>query len=179
MSAAETLELPIMAATLEKILMYLPNVMASMFILLFGLFLANKVNRMIQNSAENMNIEFGEYLGKIVYFFVLIITFSLAIGQLQIELTLLNQAASIILVAVGIALAISLGLGSKELSSLVISGSYIKDMYKEGDIITIDGVTGKIVSLNTTKVIIETEEKLEISISNNRLLNEKVTKVKN
>lgn len=178
MSAAETLELNIMAGFFESILTYLPNIIVAMLILLFGLFIANKVNKMIINNAIDMNIDYGEYLGKMVYFFIIVISFSLAIGQLQIEITLLNQVASIILVAIGLALAISLGLGSKELSSHAIAGSYIKDIYKIGDHISIDEIEGEIIQLHTTKVIIKTKDESEISISNIKLLNEKVTKIK-
>ncbi|MBU0720199.1 mechanosensitive ion channel [bacterium] len=176
MSAVEALNMKIMADALKSILLYLPNIIASIFVLMFGFFIANNAKSVVSKSASGMNIEFSDSLGKLVYGLVAVISVSLAIGQLDIETTLLNQAASIILIAIGTALALSLGLGTKELSSIILAGNYVRDIYNVGDTITVDGLSGEILSIGTTKTILITKENKEVSISNDVILKSNITK---
>lgn len=176
MSAAEALKMDIMADALKSILLYLPNVLAAVFVLMFGFFIANSAKLVVSKGAEGMNIEFSDALGKIIYFIIAIITLSLAIGQLDIETELLNQVASIIIIAIGAALALSLGLGTKELSSLIIAGNYVRDIYRVGDTLSIDDVSGEILAIGTTKTVIKTSENKEISIANDTILKSKTIK---
>lgn len=176
MSAAEALNMEIMAEALKSILLYLPNVIASIFVLMFGFILANTAKTIVSKSALEMNIDFADTLGKMIYFIIAIISVSLSISQLNIETGLLNQVASIILIAIGVALALSLGLGTKELSGLIISGNYIRDIYNTGDYIILGDIEGKIISIGTTKTIIKTEDNEEVSISNDTMLKSNIVK---
>jgi small-conductance mechanosensitive channel len=176
MSSAEALHMQIMADALKSILLYLPNVIASIFVLIFGFMIANSAKSIITKSADGMNLDFSVALGKVIYALVAVITVSLAIGQLEINTDLLNQAASIILIAIGVALALSLGLGTKGLSSLIISGNYIRDIYKTGDKIKVAGISGEILSIGAVKTIIKTDDDKEVAISNEVILNSNTTK---
>jgi small-conductance mechanosensitive channel len=176
MSAAEALKMDIMADALKSILLYLPNILAAVFVLIFGFFMASSAKLVVSKGADGMNIEFSDALGKITYFLIAIITLSLAIGQLEIETALLNQVASIIIIAIGAALALSLGLGTKELSSLILAGNYVRDIYKVGDTLSIDDVSGEILTIGTTKTVIKTSENKEISIANDIILKSKTIK---
>jgi len=177
MSAAEILKMSILADAFQSILLYLPHIFGSIFVLMFGFFIANHAKHFVQKSASSMNIEFSDALGKVVYLGIAIITLSLAINQLAIETELLNQAISIILGAIGVALALSLGLGTKEISTLIISGNYLRDIYSVGERVVVDDIEGEILSIGTTKTIIKTEQNQEVSISNSYLLNAKAVKL--
>ncbi|MBD3824422.1 MAG: hypothetical protein IE916_07945 [Epsilonproteobacteria bacterium] len=152
MSAVEVLGMSVMAEAIKSIMLYLPNILAAIFILMFGIFIANSAKALIVQGADEMNIEFSHALGKIIYLIIAVISLSLAIGQLEIGTELLNQVASIILIAVGVALALSLGLGTKELSGLIISGNYVRDLYNPGDKITVGEVSGEVVAVGATKL---------------------------
>lgn len=177
MSAAEVLKMSILADAFQSILLYLPHVFGAIFVLMFGFFIANNAKILVQKSASSMNIDFSDALGKVVYIGIAIITLSLAINQLAIETELLNQAISIVLLAVGVALALSLGLGTKEISTLIISGNYLRDIYSVGEKILVDEIEGEILSIGTTKTIIKTEDNKEVSISNSYLLTTKAIKL--
>ena len=176
MSAAEVLHLAVMADALKAILLYLPNVVATLFVLLFGFYIANVIQQAATESAKGMNIDFAEPLGKTVYGIIAVITVSLGIGQLGIETELLNMAAGILFIAFGAALALSLGLGTKELSAQVIAGSYLRELYRPGEHIAVDEIEGTLVKVGTTKSIIETDAGKEISISNDYLIKTRVVK---
>lgn len=170
MSAAEVLHLSVLAHVLQSALMYLPNIVGAIFILMFGLFIASSTKSILIKSASSMNIDFAELLGKLISVVISIITISLAINQLEIQTELLNQAVSITLLAIGVALALSLGLGTKDISTSIIAGNYLREIYNPADTLEIGDISGKIITIGTTKTIIETQEKKEISISNTHLL---------
>lgn len=176
MSAAEMLNLNVMADALKVILLYLPNIFAALVVLLFGFYIANIAQNVITEGAKGMNIDFAVPLGKTAYVVIAIISMSLGIAQLGIETYLLNEVAGILLIAVAASLALSVGLGTRELSSQIVAGTYVRDLYKTGDRIEVDGIKGIVKSVGTAKTVIATDNGQEVSLSNEELLKSKVIK---
>ena len=81
-SASESLGLARVSSTLDAITLYLPKVVGAALILLGGLLLSHLVNGVVRGTAESMGMEYASGLGRFVQGLLVIITVSLAIGQL-------------------------------------------------------------------------------------------------
>lgn len=174
MSASDTLGLDIVSKAFRTIMLYIPNILASILILLFGFLMANVSQSNIRK--RSLDTPALIIVANLVYMIIAVVTLSLAINQLEIETDLLNEVVSIILMSIGVALALSLGLGTRDVASDVISGSYIKELYHVGDKIEVDGINGAIVQIGNIKTTIEVEENKHITISNHDMLKHKVVK---
>lgn len=175
-SAAETLGLGRVSATLDAFTLYLPKVFGAALILLAGLLLSHLANGVVKGAAEGMGIDYAAGVGRFVQGLLVIITVSLVIGQLQIETALLNTVIAIVLVSFGAAAALALGLGSRELVAEIIAGVYVREIYTVGDRIRVDELEGVIEEIGTVKTQLLTDEGQIVSVSNRSLINRQVSR---
>lgn len=174
-SAAETLGLERVSATLDMLALYLPKMFAAALVLLAGVLLAQLLNSMVKGAAEGVRLEYAAGLGRIVQGMVIIISVSVAIGQLEIKAELLNYVVVIVLLTIGLASALSLGLASKGIAGQIIAGIYVRELYELGQYIQIDGVEGRIEEMGTVKTILVNDTGEWLYIANRVLLEQKVT----
>jgi len=178
-SASEVLGLDRVSGTIDNLVLYLPKVIAALVILLIGLFVASFVRNAIKTGMSAMSAvssDNAKVLGNVAYGFLVVISTLLAISQLDIDVTLLNRVLQILLLTVAVAVMLSMGLGTKELSANVMAGIYLRDVYKFGANIEVDGIEGIVSYVGTTKTEIENDGG-SVSIPNQYLLNA-VVKVK-
>ncbi|ACO78519.1 Mechanosensitive ion channel protein [Azotobacter vinelandii CA] len=174
-SAAESLGLARVSATLDVLALYLPKVFGAALILLAGLLLAQLVNGLVRGAAEGVGLDYASGLGRVVQGLVIIISISVAIGQLEIKTDLLNTVVAIVLISAGVAVALALGLGSREVAGQIIAGIYVRELYRVGQAIRIGDLEGRIEEIGTVKTVLLTTEGELVSLANRSLLDEHVS----
>jgi len=122
-AALNALNLPIAADLLSRFVDYIPNIIAAIFVLVLGTFLANFVGIIIRTTASNARIANAEILGKITHIVLVIFSVAIAIEQLKIGTAVIGFAVNIILASIGLGIAIAFGLGCKD-----IAGQFISDV---------------------------------------------------
>lgn len=173
-SAAESLGLARVSATLDMLALYVPKVFGAGLILLVGILLAQLVNGLVRGAAEGVGLEYSSGLGRIAQSLVIIIIISVAIGQLEVKTELLNYVIAIALISVGLAVALALGLGSRELVSQILAGIYVREIYEVGQRVWLEELDGVIEEIGTAKTLLLTDEGELISIANRVLLEQRV-----
>ncbi|MFG3453493.1 mechanosensitive ion channel domain-containing protein [Pseudomonas knackmussii] len=175
-SAAESLGLARVSATLDMLALYVPKVFGAALILLIGVLLAQLVNGLIRGAAEGVGLEYASGLGRTAQGLVIIIVISVAIGQLEVKTELLNYVIAIALISVGLAVALALGLGSRELVSQILAGIYVRELYEVGQRVRVEGLQleGEIEEIGTAKTLLLTDEGELVSIANRVLLEQRV-----
>lgn len=177
-AGADTLGLDRLSSILDELVLYLPKLVGAVVIALIGLFIAKTAKNQLAASFENMGLEYAEGAGRALQMLVLFITFSLVVGQLQLETELLNTVFTVLIASMGIALALALGLGTKAIANSIVSGIYAREQLLPGDEIEFDGFLGNVVQVSTVNTIIENKEGLQLSIPNQDLLTQKYTLTK-
>ncbi|MDM1707258.1 mechanosensitive ion channel family protein [Thiopseudomonas alkaliphila] len=173
-AAAESLGLERISTTLDVLALYIPKIFASMLVLVFGVLLAQLLSGMVRGAAEGVGLEYAAGLGRVVQGLVIIVSISVAIGQLDIKTELLNYVIAIILLTVGLGIALALGLSSKEIAKQIIAGIYVRELYAVGEWIEVNQVEGEIEQIGTVKTVIITDLGERVSFSNQLLLEQQV-----
>ncbi|MGK9063955.1 mechanosensitive ion channel family protein [Stutzerimonas chloritidismutans] len=175
-SAAESLGLARVSATLDMLALYVPKVFGAAAILLAGVLLAQLVNGLVRGAAEGVGLEYASGLGRIAQGLVIIISISVAIGQLEVKTELLNYVIAIALISVGLAVALAFGLGSRELVSQILAGIYVRELYEVGQRIRLEslGLDGEIEEIGTAKTLLLTDDGELVSVANRVLLEQRV-----
>ncbi|WP_407290930.1 mechanosensitive ion channel family protein [Stutzerimonas zhaodongensis] len=175
-SAAESLGLARVSAVLDMLALYVPKVFGAALILLAGVLLAQVVNGLVRGAAEGVGLEYASGLGRIAQGLVIIISISVAIGQLEVKTELLNYVIAIALISVGLAVALAFGLGSRELVSQILAGIYARELYEVGQRVRIESLDleGEIEEIGTAKTLILTDEGELVSVANRVLLEQRV-----
>jgi hypothetical protein len=94
-SAAQSLGLERVSATLDMLALYLPKVFGGALVLLVGVLLAQLANGLVRGAAEGVGLDYAAGLGRIAQG-VIIISISVAISQLEVKTDLLNHVIVIV-----------------------------------------------------------------------------------
>jgi small-conductance mechanosensitive channel len=177
-AAADTLGLDRFSAILDDFVLYLPKLFGAVLIALIGLFIAKKAKTQVESALDNVGVEYSTSVGRLLQMLILFVTFSLVVGQLDLETQLLNTIFTVLIASLGIALALALGLGTKGIANSIVSGIYAREQLLPGDEVTFDGFTGNVVMVSTVNTLLENKSGEQLSIPNQELLNTKYTVVR-
>ena len=123
MVAVNSVGLTIAAELLNKVVLYIPNVIAAIFILILGMFIATLLKNIVQTAANNAGVSQVKFLSKVVEVIVMLFAVFVALEQLNIGIRITELTLSIVLGTVGLGLALAFGLGCKD-----IAGRYVGDL---------------------------------------------------
>lgn len=174
-SAAESLGLERVSGALDALAHYLPKVFGAALVLLAGVLLAQLVSGLVRGAAEGVGLDYANGLGRIAQGLVIIISISVAIGQLEVKTDLLNNVIAIVLISVGLAVALALGLGSRDIAGQILAGIYVRELYEVGQEVKIGEVEGQIEEIGTVKTTILTGSGELVSLANRMLLEHQVS----
>ena len=175
-SAAQSLGLERVSATLDIFTLYLPKVFGAILVLLAGVLLAQLLNGLVRGAAESVGFDYAAGLGRVAQGLVIIISISVAISQLEVKTDLLNHVIVIVLITVGLAVALAMGLGSREIAGQILAGIYVRELYQVGQDVRVGEVVGQIEEIGTVKTTLLTDEGELVSLSNRTLLEQHVTR---
>lgn len=119
----DALNLKIASELMSRLVGYVPNIIAAIFILILGAFLGNFVSTIVRTAASNAGMQNAKLLSSIAQTVIIIFSVIIAIEQLQIATTLIVLSINIILISFGIGCALAFGLGCKD-----IAGKAVQDM---------------------------------------------------
>ena len=116
-TALNALGLTVAADLLDKIVLYVPNVVASIFILILGIFVATLVGGVIRTAAANAGLVMANGLARVAQAILILFSIAIALSQLNIRTTLVDVTISIIVGSIGLAFALAFGLGCKDIAA--------------------------------------------------------------
>jgi len=116
MVAINSIGLTIAADLLNKVVLYIPNVIAAVFILILGMFGATILRNIVLTAANNAGISQGKVLAKVVEVIIILFAIFVALEQLNIGILITQLTLSVILGSLGLGLALAFGLGCKDIA---------------------------------------------------------------
>jgi hypothetical protein len=114
LAVVNSLGLSAAAELFDKFVLYIPNVIVSIFVLMFGTLFAKFVRTVTLAYLNNVGISGAELLSTIAQGAILVFVVSMALEQLSIGGQILVSAFQIFFGALCLALALAFGLGGRE-----------------------------------------------------------------
>ena len=125
MEGFRLMHLPLIADAVDRLILYLPNVLVAFVVLGLGFYLARVVGEMAQRGfASDRSFE-GDIVGLVIRYAIIVFAFFMAFDQLKIAHSIVVNAFTILLGTVGLGLALAFGLGAKD-----HAGEYIESLKK-------------------------------------------------
>ena len=113
--AVDVFKLNVAATLLNSVILYIPNVIAAMFILVLGIFFASVLATMVRTAAANSGVAQAKGLGRLTQVIIILFTVVQALDQLQIGVTVLTLLVQATVGCLALGLAIAIGLGCKDI----------------------------------------------------------------
>lgn len=109
-AAVSALGIPTLEVFVGQILAFVPGILEGMIVILVGYILA----KYVQGQVIATKAEYSEFIGRVIFFFTIIIAISLALPFVGIDPSLINNIILILVGSVGIGIAIAIGFGLKD-----------------------------------------------------------------
>jgi glucan phosphoethanolaminetransferase (alkaline phosphatase superfamily) len=119
--AVNAVGLTIAADLLNRIVLYVPNVVAAIFILILGMFFATIMKNFVQTAANNAGVAHANFLAQLVNTVVIVFAIAIAMEQLSIGAKIIELTITIVLGSLGLGLALAFGLGCKDIVARSVS----------------------------------------------------------
>ncbi len=121
LAAVNALQLTVAAELLNRVILYMPNVIAGIFILVLGIFFATIVANAVRTTAANAGIAQARSLGQATQIIIGVFVFVEALKQLQIDTTVIDLLLKAILGALALGIGLAIGLGCKDIAAKYVS----------------------------------------------------------
>ena len=126
LAALNILGLEVAAELLNRVVLYIPRVVVSVFVLIFGVLFAKLVQGAAYTYLSNVGIEGARLMSTVAEYAILFFVASIALEQLGIGGEILVSAFQIAFGALCLALAIAFGLGGKEWAARFLESTFKK-----------------------------------------------------
>ena len=114
--AVNALQLTVAAQLLNQVILYVPNVIASVFILVLGIFFASIIANTVRTTAANAGIQQARSLGQFTQVIVVVFTIMESLNQLKIDTMILQLVIKATLASIALGVGLAIGLGCKDMA---------------------------------------------------------------
>ncbi len=115
--AGDLLKLTVAAELLKQVIEYVPFVIASVFILVLGIFFSSIMANAVRTTAANAGITQARSLAQFTQVIIVIFTIMEALNQLRIDTTIIQLLIKAVLFAVSLGVGLAIGLGCKDMAA--------------------------------------------------------------
>jgi hypothetical protein len=124
--AFDALGLPAVSDVLRQLLLWLPNVVVAMVVLVIGGLLASALSNVVRGAAAKSALGNADLLAKVASGLVWAFAIVVAVNQIGIATALVNTLFMAVVGAVALALGLSFGLGGRETAGEIVRNWYLK-----------------------------------------------------
>jgi hypothetical protein len=121
MATLNSLNLTAASQLFNEIMLYIPNIIVAIVILIIGIYLARMVSQVIKTSLQSMQDKTSDLISQISYIAIVILTVFVTLGQLNIAQEIVTSAFQIIFGAICLALALAFGLGGRDKAAEILN----------------------------------------------------------
>ena len=157
-TAVRLMRFETVADLLERLLDFLPNVIAALIVFLLGSMVARLAGNWVSLIAAAGGLGYARQLGSLMQYVVALFVMVLALGVLGIQVGLLVTAITIMIGAFGLAIGLALGLGGRTIVYHILAGYYVRQRYQPGQTITLGQMSGEVSGTGSVNTVVTTDE---------------------
>ncbi len=122
--AIPALGIAAITTTLDRIVAYIPSIVAALLIILVGAFIARLAGDAVRGIARGAGFGNAEAIGRITQAVILVLVFVAALQQIHVAETLVNELLVAVLAALALAAGLAFGLGGRDVAARMLEGAY-------------------------------------------------------
>jgi hypothetical protein len=169
--AAEALGLGAVTSTIDRLIAYLPNVLAAGLIVLIGLFVGRFVRDVVRSGAAAARFGEADRLGDAAQGVIVLVVAIVALEQLGVPTDLLVTITTVLLGAFALSMGIAFALGARRLVEHILAGHYLRRSLQVGRSVAVRGRRGEVERVGAVDTLLRAGTE-SWSIPNRQLLEE-------
>jgi len=171
LSAVETLGLSAVTATIDRLIAFLPKVIAAGLIFVLGLLLARLVRNLVSSGAAAAELAEAPRLGSLAEIVVALIVGVVAVEQLGIETRMVVTVVTAVVGAVTVTVGVAFALGARPVITHILAGHFLRQSLPSGGSVEVGGQRGVVERVGAVDTLVRDEEHTW-SIPNGKLIEE-------
>lgn len=168
-SASEVVGLSMVLRTLNRLILYVPNIIAAIAVIVLTLFVARFVKDLIAVGLGQISLIYAQPLARGVELLIIILGLVVAMTQLGFNIGVLMANITLFIGGFVAIVVLSLGLGARAVVQNILAGYYVRQLFREDQEVLLVGGRGKIKQMHSQGVIMETDEG-EIMVPNHKII---------
>jgi hypothetical protein len=173
LSAVETLGLTAVTATIDRLIAFLPNVIAAGLIFVLGLLLARLVRNLVGSAAAAAELPQAPRLGSLAEIVVALVAGVVALEQLGIETQMVVTVITAVVAAVTVTVGVAFALGARPVITHILAGHFLRQSLPSGGSVEVGGQRGVVERVGAVDTVVRSEQHTW-SIPNGKLIEEVV-----
>lgn len=146
--ASDVMNWEIVSIEIGNLLRYLPRLFSAIALFMIGLYIANFVKKAIRGLFESFDLHGEKAISSLVFYIIIITITITALNQAGIATDIITNNLTIIMGGILATIVLGLGLGSRNVINSLLFSFYSKRNFEVGQKITIDTISGTIVSID-------------------------------
>lgn len=175
LSAVETLGLEAVTLTIDRLIAYLPNVVAAGLIVLLGMLLGRFSRNVVASAAAAASVQNAAQLGAMAQGFVVVLVSVVALDQLGVDTRLLALVVGIFAGTLGITGGVAFALGARPVVTHILAGHFLRRSLQAGESIEVGGRRGIVEKVGAVDTLLSDGDR-RWSVPNAKLLDEVVVR---
>jgi small-conductance mechanosensitive channel len=171
LSAVETLGLDAVTATIDRLIAFLPKIIASGLLFLLGLLLARLAGNLVSSGAAAASVAGAQRIGAIAQGVVAVVAGVIALDQLGVQTGIVVTVATAAVAALGLTVGIAFALGAQAVIAHILAGHFLRQSFPPGGSVEIGERRGVVERVGPVDTLLRDGERAW-SIPNGRLLDE-------
>jgi hypothetical protein len=172
-AALTLLGLELLSQSLNEAVLFLPNVLAALALLLAGVVLAGLVRERVDRLTYQM--DFPVPLGHLAQIATLALFAVTAATQVGVSAGILVMVIAILLAGAAGTFALAFGLGGRETARALNAGRFVRSAFEVGQTISIGELRGRILAIEPDATVLGTDDG-KVRVPNNMLI-ESIVKI--
>jgi hypothetical protein len=128
--AFDALGLPAVSDVLRQLLLWLPNLVVALVVLVIGGIAASALSRIVRGAASEGGLGNPDFLARVASVAVWAFAAVVAVNQIGVATTLVNTLFAATIGAVALALGLAFGLGGRDTAGEIVRNWYLKNKEK-------------------------------------------------
>ncbi len=157
-TATRLMGLEAVATLLERLLNFLPNIIAALIVFLLGGIAAQFTGNLVAALVTSGGLSYGTRLGRLAQYLISVFVVIFALGVLGLDTSILVTALTIALAAFGLAIGLGLGLGARTIVQHVLAGYYLRQRFGLGQRIVLAQIEGEVTGIGGVNTVVSTNE---------------------
>jgi small-conductance mechanosensitive channel len=162
-----------LSSSLNEAVLFLPRLFAAVALIVIGFVFADLVRDRVDHHSERMAL--GGPLGQIAYVTVLAVFVLTAASQLHVPTGVLTILGTVLIGAAAFSIGLAFGLGGRDVARELSAATYVATSIRIGQAISVDGVSGEVIALERTAVVLRATDGTNTRVPNHLLLTSTVT----
>lgn len=155
---------------IDTLFAFTPKLITAFLIMVIGIFVGDIIQNTTFNALDAKGLDYANSLSKIVFALIFVVFLTVSLSQVGIETELLKSTVKILLVGVSLALALALGLGLKDHANNIVAAVYVRDIFRRGTEVEVDGKVLKIMGVGPVTTKLQREDGEFVVMPNSTLV---------